>query len=107
MSELVFAAFEALGMAATKRDVARVAKALRATGDADVFALFGYVGGARWVKARQFLSPYPDRCLNLTNRINPGITAQNQHEAERYPERILFDLEELYLNWGPGACHSN
>jgi hypothetical protein len=41
LSELVFAAFEALSMAATKGDVARVAKALRATGDADVFALFG------------------------------------------------------------------
>jgi hypothetical protein len=41
VSELVFAAFEALGMAATKRDVARVAKALCATGDADVFDLFG------------------------------------------------------------------
>ena len=37
MSELVFAAFEALGMAATRRDVARVARALRATGDPDVF----------------------------------------------------------------------
>ena len=41
MSELVSAAFDALGMSATKRDVARVARALRATGDADVFALFG------------------------------------------------------------------
>ena len=41
MSELVFAAFEALGMAATRRDVARVAGALRATGDPDVFDLFG------------------------------------------------------------------
>jgi hypothetical protein len=41
MSELVFAAFEALGMAATTQDVARVANALRETGDADVFALFG------------------------------------------------------------------
>jgi hypothetical protein len=41
VSKLVFAAFEALGMAATKRDVARVAKALRETGDADVIALFG------------------------------------------------------------------
>jgi hypothetical protein len=41
VSELVFAAFKALGMAATRRDVARVAKALRETGDADVFALFG------------------------------------------------------------------
>ena len=41
MSEIVFAAFEALGVAATRRDVARVARALRATGDADVFALFG------------------------------------------------------------------
>ena len=38
MSELVFAAFKALGMGANKREVALVAKALRATGDADVFA---------------------------------------------------------------------
>ena len=44
MSELVFAAFQALGMSAARRDVARVAKALRATGDADVFALFGEPG---------------------------------------------------------------
>ena len=41
MSELVSAAFEALGMGATRRDVARVAEALRATGDPDVFDLFG------------------------------------------------------------------
>jgi hypothetical protein len=41
VSELVFAAFEALGPAATRRDVARVAEALRATGDPDVFDLFG------------------------------------------------------------------
>jgi hypothetical protein len=41
VSELVFAAFKALGMGANKREVALVAKALRATGDADVFALFG------------------------------------------------------------------
>ena len=44
MSGLVFAAFEALGMAATRRDVARVAGALRATGDPDVVALFGEPG---------------------------------------------------------------
>jgi hypothetical protein len=41
VSELVFAAFRALGTTATKGDIARVAKALRETGDADVFALFG------------------------------------------------------------------
>ena len=42
VSELVVAAFEALGMGATRRDVVRVAGALRATGDPDVFALFGW-----------------------------------------------------------------
>jgi hypothetical protein len=44
VSELVFAAFEALGMAATRRDVARVAEALRAAGDPGAFALFGAPG---------------------------------------------------------------
>ena len=41
MSGLVFAAFRALGPAATRRDVARVAAALRATGDDEMFDLFG------------------------------------------------------------------
>ena len=40
-SGLVFAACEALGMGASKREVARVAEALRATGDPEVFDLFG------------------------------------------------------------------
>jgi hypothetical protein len=42
VSALVFAAFEALGMGATKRDVASVAEALRQTGDP---------GGVRPVRA--------------------------------------------------------
>ena len=41
MSELVHAAFRALGMGATKREVALVAKALRESGDEEALALFG------------------------------------------------------------------
>lgn len=39
MSDLVFAAFRALGMAATKREIALVAKALRESGDKEALAL--------------------------------------------------------------------
>lgn len=41
MNDLVFTAFQALGPAATRREVALVAKALRETGDEEVLGLFG------------------------------------------------------------------
>ena len=41
MSDLVFTAFQALGPAATRREVALVAKALRERGDEEVLGLFG------------------------------------------------------------------
>ncbi len=41
MSDLVFAAFRALGPAARQHEIDRVARALRATQDDEVFALFG------------------------------------------------------------------
>jgi hypothetical protein len=41
VSDLVFAAFAALGMAASKREIAHVAKVLRESGDREALALFG------------------------------------------------------------------
>jgi len=69
------------------------------------YALLSYVGGERWMRARQKLSSSPQLCMGVTNRINPGIKASNQREAQHYPERILGELEPLYMTWGPGACH--
>jgi hypothetical protein len=40
MTELVLAAFEALGMGATRRELGLVAKALRDSGDEETLALF-------------------------------------------------------------------
>ena len=47
MSELVFAAFRALGMALTGRELALVARAIRESGDEKALALFGARAGAR------------------------------------------------------------
>ena len=41
MSRMVFAAFQALGPAATKREVELVAEAIRASGDREALELFG------------------------------------------------------------------
>ena len=41
MSQMVFAAFRALGPAATKREIELVAKAIRASGDRQALELFG------------------------------------------------------------------
>ena len=41
MNDLVFTAFQALGPAATRREVALVAQALRERGDEEVLRLFG------------------------------------------------------------------
>lgn len=70
------------------------------------YALQGYVGGMTWVRRRQALSARPEACLYATCRINPGITAANQRQAEEYPERILDRLEPIYVSagWGTGAC---
>ena len=44
--DLVFAAFRALGSASSRNEVALVAEALRASGDPEVFALFGVTPAA-------------------------------------------------------------
>jgi soluble lytic murein transglycosylase-like protein len=66
------------------------------------FALAGYNGGLRWVRARQALSTDPGRCLGLTCDINPGIRASAQRENREYPRRILLVLAPRYhaAGWG-------
>lgn len=80
----------------------------RVTGDDDcermAFVLAAYNGGLGWVHKRQKLSLAPGRCMGATCRINPGVSAGNQRENERYPELILQRYEPLYASWGPGSC---
>ena len=71
------------------------------------FALSAYNGGLGWVNRRKARSANPGICLDETCRINPGITAANQRENERYPELILLRHEPLYetaVGWGRGVC---
>lgn len=70
------------------------------------FALSAYNGGLGWVNKRKAKSSQPQRCLNATCEINPGITAANQRENADYPRRILLKHEPLYVNagWGAGSC---
>jgi soluble lytic murein transglycosylase-like protein len=68
------------------------------------FALASYNGGLGWVYKRQRLSPQPGVCMGATCAINPGITAANQRENQRYPEVILLKFQPLYASWGPGSC---
>lgn len=70
------------------------------------FALASYNGGLGWVRKRQALSEWPDRCLGATCEINPGITDANQRENRDYPRRILLTLTPIYhqARWGPGWC---
>ena len=75
--------------------------------EAWAFALAGYNGGPRWVRARVAMSSSPLFCLYATCDINPGILASNQVENQEYPRRILLRLEPLYMRaWGArGVCH--
>lgn len=68
------------------------------------WALQGYVGGMKWVRRRQAASDRPEVCLYASCRINPGILASNQKEAQEYPERILDLHAPRYLSWGPSPC---
>lgn len=68
------------------------------------WALQGYVGGMKWVRRRQAASDRPEVCLYASCRINPGILASNQKEAQDYPERILDLHAPRYLTWGGSPC---
>ncbi len=70
------------------------------------FALSSYNGGVGWAKRRQRMSVSPNDCLNVTCRINPGVSADSQRENEGYPRRILLMFEPVYVRagFGLGAC---
>lgn len=68
------------------------------------FSLAAYNGGLKWVQRRQKASPLPGVCLAATCTLNPGITAANQRENERYPRVILLQHQPLYRTWGPALC---
>jgi soluble lytic murein transglycosylase-like protein len=70
------------------------------------FALSAYNGGLGWVQRRRAAAPDPSRCIDAACTINPGITAGNQRENERYSWRILVLIEPVYYahGWGPATC---
>lgn len=79
---------------------------IRADDDCEhmAYSLSAYNGGLKWVQRRQKASPTPGVCLGATCALNPGITAANQRENERYPRVILLQHQPLYRAWGPMLC---
>ncbi len=63
------------------------------------FSLSAYNGGEKWVRKRQSMSWAPGSYA-VTGYINPGITAANQRENEKYGPEIMA-RQPLYADWGP------
>lgn len=72
------------------------------------YAMTAYNGGPGWVDRRIARSPVPSRCLGVTRLINPGVRPSAQAENERYPVRVLLELEPRYVaaGWGRGMCEN-
>jgi hypothetical protein len=72
------------------------------------YALTAYNGGPGWVDRRIAASPAPTRCLGVTRLLNPGVRPSAQSENERYPVRVLLELEPRFVatGWGSGMCEN-
>lgn len=68
-----------------------------------LFALSSYNGGLGYAYKRQKLSLNPGD-YTITGKINPGITAGNQHENETYGPKIMQRHQPAFRSWGKVVC---
>lgn len=63
-------------------------------------ALSAYNGGLGWHNRRQAAARDPQDFWGSVRTINPGITAANQRENERYSWRIVYTLQARFRAMG-------
>ena len=63
-----------------------------------------YNGGGKWHDKRQAMSSTPSDFWGSVRTINPGITAANQRENERYSQVIVFTHQPKFRTWGAMTC---